>query len=56
MLLNYLDKISKKIIVTRLSKLAEISDLLYNFNTYKICFFLKTSLLLYNIIVNSVMM
>ncbi len=29
MLLNYLDKISEKIIVTKLSKLTEISDLLY---------------------------
>jgi len=29
MLLNCLDKISEKILVTRLSKLAEISDLLY---------------------------
>jgi len=29
MLLNCLDKISKKILVTRLSKLTKISDLLY---------------------------
>ncbi len=29
MLLNCLDKISEKIIVIRLSKLAEVSDLLY---------------------------